>query len=457
MGCGAEAAKMKGKRALQGWPSNPPLPKRLTSGQKLEEVAAAASVTIPDEIGTALDGDSQSQEVPCAIGLEACRRLPDSDADAAIDATEPNGIDATEDAAERDEDGDATDSGEAGDATAKAEHGAATEHARGDLSAVTPSKEYQGAKDQGSTSKHSWAPLELGLLEYMDPSDLCSLGCATHRSHELVQQSDVWFARLDALSPSVGRLARSSYSQPCLQLASRAAKQPRLSDYVFCVDITQKDRPVFSGVLYLSAYESSGHGLSADNRLTGRQSDLRLESKEYAISYSDNRCWITRDLRCYVRLADLQGRVVLDLNNDQCPEEGAIWDSDIYSCILPDFIQMGKILGQRCAEGHRQQGFVDAEDIGGVAIGMHLMRMNAYKAPLELSPPSAAERRRRVKCEELSVQFNAQQWRVNVDSPADVPGEVLLRTLLPMQYFSRNTEELQAWLFISSLLIGGYN
>ena len=97
--------------------------------------------------------------------------------------------------------------------------------------------------------------LVLGLLEYMDPSDLCSLGCATHRSHELVQQSDVWFARLDALSPSVGRLARSSYSQPCLQLASRAAKQPRLSDYVFCVDITQKDRPVFSGVLYLSAYE----------------------------------------------------------------------------------------------------------------------------------------------------------------------------------------------------------
>ena len=76
MGCGAEAAKMKGKRALQGWPSNPSLPKRLTSGQKLEEVAAAASVTIPDEIGTALDGDSQSQEVPCAIGLETCQPAP---------------------------------------------------------------------------------------------------------------------------------------------------------------------------------------------------------------------------------------------------------------------------------------------------------------------------------------------------------------------------------------------
>ena len=134
--------------------------------------------------------------------------------------------------------------------------------------------------------------------EYMDPPDLCSLGCATHRSHELVQQSDVWCARLAALSPSVGRLARSSYSQPCLQLASRAAKKPCLSDYVFCVDITQMDRPVFSGVLYLSAYESSGHGLSADNRLTGRQSDLCLKS--------DERCWITRDLRCYVRLADLQ-------------------------------------------------------------------------------------------------------------------------------------------------------
>ena len=147
-----------------------------------------------------------------------------------------------------------------------------------------------------------------------------------------------------------------------------------------------------------------------------------------------------------MRLADLQGRVVLDLNNDKRLKKGAIWDSEIYSCILPDFIQMGKILGQRCAEGHRQQGFVDAEDLDGVAIGMHLMRMNAYKAPLELSPPSAAERRRRVKCEELSVQFNAQQWRVNVDSPADVPGEVLLRTLLPMQYFSRNTEVLQAWL-----------
>ena len=168
--------------------------------------------------------------------------------------------------------------------------------------------------------------LVLGLLEYMDPSDLCSLGCANQGSHELVQQTDVWVPRLDALSPSVGRLARSSCSQPCLQLASRAAKQPRLSDYVFCVDITQKDRPVFSGVLYLSAYESSGHGLSAENRLTGRQSDLRLESKEYAISNSENRCWITRDLRCYVRLADLQGRVVLDLsgydNSNHFPDGG---------------------------------------------------------------------------------------------------------------------------------------
>ena len=77
---------------------------------------------------------------------------------------QPADSDATEDAAEREEDGDATNSGEAGDATAKAEHGAATEHARGDLSAVTPSKEYQGAKDQGSTSKHSWAPLELSLI-----------------------------------------------------------------------------------------------------------------------------------------------------------------------------------------------------------------------------------------------------------------------------------------------------
>ena len=66
----------------------------------------------------------------------------DSDADAAIDATEPNGIDATEDAAERDEDGDATDSGEAGDATAKAEHGAATEHARGDISSSSCSRSW---------------------------------------------------------------------------------------------------------------------------------------------------------------------------------------------------------------------------------------------------------------------------------------------------------------------------
>ena len=333
---------------------------------------------------------------------------------------------------------------------------------------MTPSKEYQGAKDQGSTSKHSWAPLELGLLEYMDPSDLCSLGCATHRSHELVQQSDVWFARLDALSPSVGRLARSSCSQPCLQLASRAAKQPRLSDYVFCVDITQKDRPVFSGVLYLSAYESSGHGLSANNRLTGRQSDLILESKEYAISNSHDRCWITRDLRCYVRLADLQGRVVLDLsghdNSDHFPDGGAIWDSEIYSCILPDFIQMGKILGHRLEEYRQQQGFVDAEDVDGVAIRMHLMRMKnnqsrerGRKNKYESSVAWEKEGERTVKCEELSVQMTIKATsthRVNVDSPGDVPGEVLLRTLLPMQYFSRNTDVLRAWLFI---IIGGYN
>ena len=62
----------------------------------------------------------------------------DSDADADSAAAEPADSDATEHAAERDEDGDTTDSGEAGDATEKAVHGAATEYARGDLAAVTP-------------------------------------------------------------------------------------------------------------------------------------------------------------------------------------------------------------------------------------------------------------------------------------------------------------------------------
>ena len=63
-------------------------------------------------------------------------RPTDSDADAASDATEPTDSDATEHAAERDEDGDATDRDEDGDAAEDAENGAATEHARGDLSAV---------------------------------------------------------------------------------------------------------------------------------------------------------------------------------------------------------------------------------------------------------------------------------------------------------------------------------
>ena len=64
-------------------------------------------------------------------------RPTDSDADAASDATGPTDSDATEHAAERDEDGDATDRDEDGDATENAENGAATEHARGDLSAMT--------------------------------------------------------------------------------------------------------------------------------------------------------------------------------------------------------------------------------------------------------------------------------------------------------------------------------
>ena len=62
----------------------------------------------------------------------------DSDADADSHATEPTDSDATEHAAERDEDDDATDRDEDGDATENTENGAATEHARGDLSAVTP-------------------------------------------------------------------------------------------------------------------------------------------------------------------------------------------------------------------------------------------------------------------------------------------------------------------------------
>ena len=64
-------------------------------------------------------------------------RPTDSDADAASDATEATDGDATEHAAERDEDGDATERDEDANATENAENGAATEQARGDLSAVT--------------------------------------------------------------------------------------------------------------------------------------------------------------------------------------------------------------------------------------------------------------------------------------------------------------------------------
>ena len=107
---------------------------------------------------------------------------------------------------------------------------------------------------------------------------------------------------------------------------------------------------------------------------------------------------------------------------------------------------MAKILGQPCTECPRHQGLTLGDgDYDGVAIGMGLMRMNNNQSR-ELSPPSAAKKRRTVKCEELGVQFNALQWDPNVDSLGAVPGELLLRTLLPMQYWSRNTEVLRTLL-----------
>ena len=81
-----------------------------------------------------------STQRPTATSMDAflVPQPTDSDADAASDATEPTDSDATEHAAERDEDGDATDRDEDGDATETAEHGAPTEHAHGNHSAVTP-------------------------------------------------------------------------------------------------------------------------------------------------------------------------------------------------------------------------------------------------------------------------------------------------------------------------------
>ena len=61
----------------------------------------------------------------------------DSDADADSAATEPTDSDATEHAAEPDENNDASNRDEDGNATEKAEHGVATEHTYGDPSAVT--------------------------------------------------------------------------------------------------------------------------------------------------------------------------------------------------------------------------------------------------------------------------------------------------------------------------------
>ena len=70
-----------------------------------------------------------------------------SDAGADSDATETTGSDATEHAAEGDEDGDATDRDEDGDAAEDAENGAATEHARGDPSAVITAQPTKNNED----------------------------------------------------------------------------------------------------------------------------------------------------------------------------------------------------------------------------------------------------------------------------------------------------------------------
>ena len=61
----------------------------------------------------------------------------DGDADADSAATEPTDSDATEHAAEPDENNDASNRDEDGNATEKAEHGAATEYVCGDPCAVT--------------------------------------------------------------------------------------------------------------------------------------------------------------------------------------------------------------------------------------------------------------------------------------------------------------------------------
>ena len=127
---------------------------------------------------------------------------------------------------------------------------------------------------------------------------------------------------------------------------------------------------------------------------------------------------------------------------------GALWGHEIYSCKLPDFIQMAKILGKPCKEitKRRRRLCLGDEDYDGVAIDIRLMKTKNNIFIRELSPPSAANLQGTVKCEELSVQFNALQWDTNLDSLGDVPEEVLLQTLLPMQYWSRNTEALRTLL-----------
>ena len=81
----------------------------------------------------------------------------DSDADADSAATEPTDSDATEHAAEPDENNDVSNRDEDGNATEKAEHGAATEHACGDPSAVTrePPTKKQRTRTTAMSDEHT--------------------------------------------------------------------------------------------------------------------------------------------------------------------------------------------------------------------------------------------------------------------------------------------------------------
>lgn len=270
--------------------------------------------------------------------------------------------------------------------------------------------------------------------------DLCGLGvvAATGRAMCTVAWNDeVWRPRLALGCPSLAYagIAPTGRSRHWLRQAVRVMRPPRLTDFLFCLEVAQSGMPVFSAAFDLISSHGIIQSTRSENLLRGGVQALRLVP-----GLQSNSTQIARQLSCDMRVVDRDVGVVAHLENNMVisspnlPAGACLFgEKGMEFCFtLRDLNHLASLAL------HLTQGVLGSDDLQAELDAWDALQI-AVTVDRSVSAPYGSSLDEQIPCCDLvgKVSFSAFNIANDVEGDGPLTEDLFLRALFPTRVWQQ--------------------